>query len=127
MGAVGGILALVASAAGAGSPVTQGEHLANRVAVCVQCHSPRNGEGELDRTRLFRGAPIPVRSPFAAQPWAVSAPAIAGLAGWTTEDALALLTTGRRLSGFAPKPPMPPFRLSRDEAEAVIRYLRSLR
>jgi mono/diheme cytochrome c family protein len=121
------ILALVASAAGAGSPVTQGEHLANHVAICVQCHSPRSGEGELDRTRLFKGAPIPVRSPFPAQTWALSAPAIAGLPGWTTDDALALLTTGRRPSGFAPKPPMPPFRLSREEAEAVIQYLRSVR
>jgi hypothetical protein len=34
--------------------------------------------------------------------------------------------TGRRPSGRVPDPPMPPFRLSREDAEAIVAYLRSL-
>jgi hypothetical protein len=58
--------------------------------------------------------------------WAFAAPAIAGLPGWSDHDAVALLTTGRRLTGYTPKAPMPPFRLSRADADAVIAFLRSL-
>jgi mono/diheme cytochrome c family protein len=107
--------------------IAHGSYLVNRVAMCVECHTPRDANGDLDRARLLRGAPIPVRSPFPNQTWAFAAPAIAGLPGWTNEDATALLTTGRRLNGYMPKRPMPTFRLSREDAEAVIAYLRSLR
>ncbi len=110
----------------AGEHLARGDYLVSHVAMCVQCHTPRDAKGELDRTRLLKGAPIPLRSPFPHQGWAFAAPAIAGLPGWTNHDALALLTTGRRPMGYTPKPPMPPFRLSREDADAVIAFLRSL-
>jgi mono/diheme cytochrome c family protein len=112
-------------AATAADPGVRGEYFATHVAMCVQCHSPRDAKGELERTRLFKGAPIPLRSPFPSQHWAFAAPAIAGLPGWTNDDATILLTTGRRRAGYVPKPPMPPFRLSREDAEAIVAYLRS--
>jgi mono/diheme cytochrome c family protein len=105
----------------------RGRYLVTHVAMCVQCHTPRAADGNLDRARLFKGAPIPVRSPFPNQTWAFAAPAIAGLPGWTTEDAIALLSNGRRPNGYTPKRPMPPFRLTREDAEAVVGYLHSLR
>jgi mono/diheme cytochrome c family protein len=115
-----------APAAMAAEPLARGEYLVSHVAMCVQCHTPRDAKGELDRTRLFRGAPIPLRSPFPNRSWALAAPAIAGLPGWSSEDAGVLLTTGRRPMGYTPKPPMPPFRLSREDADAVIAFLRSV-
>jgi mono/diheme cytochrome c family protein len=117
----------VAFGAAPEAQVAHGSYLVSRVAMCVECHTPRDANGELDRARLLRGAPIPVRSPFPNQAWAFSAPAISGLPGWIDQDAIALLTTGRRLSGYMPKRPMPTFRLSREDAAAVIAYLRSLR
>ena len=107
--------------------VARGRYIAHSVAMCVQCHTPRNADGTLDETRLFQGAAIPVESPFRGQEWAFQAPAIAGLAGFNEEDELSLLTTGHRRDGKMPKPPMPPFRLSPEDARAVIAYLRSLR
>lgn len=123
------VLAAVRSslAAAPSAHIVRGSYLVNHVAMCVQCHTPRDAAGNLDRGRLLKGAPIPVRSPFPNQTWAFAAPAIAGLPGWTTEDAVRLLTTGRRLNGNTPKRPMPPFRLSREDAEAVVAYLHSLR
>ena len=38
--------------------------------MCVQCHTPRNAQGELDRMRLLQGAPIPVPAPFPMSQWA---------------------------------------------------------
>jgi mono/diheme cytochrome c family protein len=119
-------LVSLAPVATAAEQVVRGEYLVNHVAMCVQCHTPRDAKGELDRTRLFRGAPIPLRSPFPNRSWALAAPAIAGLPGWSSEDAGMLLTTGRRPMGYTPKPPMPPFRLSREDADAVIAFLRSV-
>jgi mono/diheme cytochrome c family protein len=108
------------------APLSRGEYLARHVAMCVQCHTPRQKDGALDETQLFRGAPIPLTSPYADQLWATTAPSLAGLPGFSDEDAIFLLTTGRRRSGEVPRPPMPPFRLSRDDAAAVVAYLRSL-
>ncbi len=119
--------ATILIAAAPGGQVGRGAYLVNQVAMCVQCHTPRDANGDLERTRLLQGAPIPVQSPFPNKKWAFRAPAIAGLPGWSDEDAIALLTTGQRLNGYMPNPPMPPFRMSRQDAEAVVAYLRSLR
>jgi mono/diheme cytochrome c family protein len=128
---VSGILLLavvrLSSAATPAEQTARGSYVVNSVAMCVQCHTPRDAAGELDRTHPLKGAPIPLRSPFPSQRWAFAAPAIAGLPGWTAADAMTLFTTGRRLSGYVPKGPMPPFRLTSEDAEAVVAYLRSLR
>jgi len=104
----------------------RGEYLVHHVAMCVQCHSPRDERGRLIEQRLLQGARMPVSRPFPDQSWAVQAPGIAGLSGWTDDDVLALLTSGKREDGAAPSPPMPPFRLSEEDARAVLAYLRSL-
>lgn len=106
--------------------IKHGEYIVHHVAMCVQCHSPRDEEGELIETRLLEGAPMPVESPFPNKQWAFRAPTIAGLPGWRDEDIMALLQTGKRLDGSSPKPPMPPFRLSPEDAAAVVAYLKSL-
>jgi mono/diheme cytochrome c family protein len=126
----GTVLLAVARLSFAAAPegqIARGGYLVNHAAMCVQCHTPRDANGELDHAQLFKGAPISVRSPFPKQTWAFVAPAIAGLPGWTDHSAVTLLNSGRRPNGYAPRRPMPPFRLTREDAEAVVAYLRSLR
>jgi hypothetical protein len=106
--------------------VERGRYLAHDVAMCVQCHTPRNADGTLDETRLFEGATIPLTSPFPGERWATQSPAIAGLGVFNEDDEMSLLTTGQRRDGKRPLPPMPSFRLKPDDARAVIAYLRSL-
>jgi mono/diheme cytochrome c family protein len=105
----------------------RGKYLAEDVAMCVQCHSPRDAEGGLDRQSLFKGARIPVAAPFENQQWALSAPRLAGLPGWDVEDFITLLMTGSRPTGELPRAPMPPFRMSREDAVAIAAYLKSIR
>ena len=104
----------------------RGQYLVEHVAMCVQCHTPRNAQGELDRTRLLQGASIPVSAPFPMSQWAFEAPKIAALPGWLAEDAMRLLQTGKSARGYTPRPPMPPFRMTQEDAAAVVAYLKSL-
>ncbi len=115
-----------AGSSGAADTVKRGEYLVHHVAMCIQCHSPRDEAGNLIRTQLLQGAPMPVKSPFTNQQWAFRAPKIAGLPGWSEEDAVKFLQTGRDRRGYSPQPPMPPFRMTQQDAAAVVAYLKSL-
>jgi mono/diheme cytochrome c family protein len=106
--------------------IERGRYLAHSVAMCVQCHTPRDHEGNLILERAFEGAPVPLPQPPWRTEWAAEAPAIAGLPGLEEQFLVPVLTTGQRPSGRVPLPPMPPFRMSREDAEAVAAYLRSL-
>lgn len=103
----------------------RGEYLANNVAMCVQCHSPRDAHGNILASEKFTGAPIPVRGPEWAGQWAYRAPAIAGLHGFTDDQIVMLLTEGHLGDRPAPARPMPPFRMNRQDAEAIVAYLRT--
>jgi mono/diheme cytochrome c family protein len=107
--------------------VSRGKYLVESVAMCVQCHTPRSQTGELLETRYLQGSPVPVSAPpnFRIE-WAYKAPAIAGLPGYTIQDGIKLLMEGITPDGRTPKAPMPKFRLSRSDAEAVVSYLKSL-
>ncbi|MEO8359761.1 MAG: c-type cytochrome [Vicinamibacteria bacterium] len=107
------------------SLVARGEYLTTRVAMCVQCHSPRDEKGVIIEALRFTGAPIPFQSPYANGHWAAAAPNIRSLRGFTDEQALMLLTEGHAGERPAPQLPMPPFRMSQDDARAVIAFLRA--
>ena len=107
--------------------VERGKYIVEHVAMCVECHTPRDETGRMIREQYLNGAPVPVKGPpFSGMKWAVKAPAITGLTGYTKEEGLRLLTKGITRDGRVPDPPMPPFRLSVADAEAVVDYLKSL-
>jgi mono/diheme cytochrome c family protein len=104
----------------------KGRYLAMQVAMCVECHSPRDARGRLVQSRLFQGAPIPMEAPAGFPRWAFQAPSIAGLPGWRESDAVFLLMHGRRPDGKVPQAPMPSYRMKEEDARAVARFLKSL-
>lgn len=107
--------------------VSRGKYLVNEVAMCVQCHTPRDRNGNLIRDQYLNGAPVPVNAPpYPKMNWALKAPAITGLIGYTKQEGIRLLTQGITRDGRVPNPPMPPFRLSTQDAAAVVAYLKSL-
>ncbi len=110
---------------GAAPLVARGEYLANRVAMCVQCHSPRDASGAIRMSEKFRGGAIPFKSPWPDSEWAYQAPSLAGLPGFTDEQIVALLSQGRATGRPTPRSPMPAFRMSQDDAAAIAAYLRS--
>lgn len=105
----------------------RGAYLVNNVALCIQCHSPRNERGELIASRLLDGAPIPFAKPNQLTVWAEFAPRIAGLPQYTDEQIITLLTTGIGREGKPLRAPMPTFKLSWQDAADIAAYLKSLR
>lgn len=123
-----------AAPAGAAAPahytpeqVERGKYLVEKVAMCGQCHTPRNDQGHLQMNFWLKGGPVPLLTPKGyADKWAYKAPRIAGLPQHTDEQFVTLLTTGINRDGKEPMPPMPPFRMEADDALAIAAYLRSL-
>jgi len=105
--------------------IERGRNLVEKVAQCADCHTPRLSTGELDRARWLQGSPLGFK-PLMEMPWMPVAPGIAGLPGYTEEQGIAFFTTGVRPNGTKCLPPMPEYRLSRDEAADIVAYLRSL-
>jgi mono/diheme cytochrome c family protein len=116
-----------ADAAVANAAPERGRYLVDHVAMCVECHTPRDQSGALIRAEYLRGAPVPVKAPpYSNVKWAIKAPAIAGLPGYSKEQGVRLLTEGITATGRVLDPPMPRFRMTKADAEAVVAYLQSL-
>jgi mono/diheme cytochrome c family protein len=103
-----------------------GRYLVHHVAMCAECHSPRDESGEIIPGQEFTGAPIPVR-PDGRSDWALRAPRNRGLPGYTPDLAIRLLTQGGvDRDGRQLRPPMPHFRMTVQDAADVVAYLKSL-
>ena len=117
------------AAAGGSNAVERGRYLVHDVAMCVQCHSPRNENGQIIERQILRGGTVPVEGPrwVADADWAYLAPDLRALARARADYLTTVLITGERPDGSQPKSPMPSFRLTGQDAEAIVEYLRSLR
>jgi len=106
--------------------VEHGRYLAERVAMCVECHSTRDAQGNVIAGEQYLGGNIPFAPPW-ANDWAARAPRNRGLPGYDDKMALRLLTEGAiGRDGRQLRPPMPRFYMSRQDAADVIAFLRSL-
>lgn len=106
--------------------VARGRHLVHEVAMCIDCHSPRGKDGRFQADQHLTGSAVGF-APIVPMPaWAPTAPPLKGLPGYTDEQATHFLMTGERPNGQPARPPMPPYRFTRDEAQAVVAYLRAL-
>lgn len=106
--------------------VERGKYIVESVAMCELCHTPRDEHGNPDRGRWLMGGPAQLRPSYPAKTWALVEPRIGGGPPGTDADFIRLLTTGIARTGVPPNPPMPPFRMTRADAEAVLAYLKSL-
>ncbi len=107
------------------SNVEHGKYLVERVAMCSDCHSPRNEKGEFVKERWLMGGPLFFKPAVAMPEWADLAPSIAGLFNYSEEKAVQLMETGERKAGPL-RPPMPEFRFYHQDAMDAVAYLKSL-
>ena len=112
--------------ASAGTLVARGKYIVEGVAVCTQCHTPRTSTGEYDRTKWLEGAPVRWKPADPSSDWPLQAPRIAGTPPGSDAEMITLLTTGRWQNGKPLRQPMPQFRMSAQDAQSVVAYLRSL-
>jgi mono/diheme cytochrome c family protein len=109
------------------SQIDRGKYLVENVGMCEECHTPRDASGNLDESRRLQGAAIWIMPVHPMTNWAMRAPALAGLPGFTDAEAEAVLEQGIGPNGLPIQPPMHVYHMNATDAQAIISYLRSLR
>ncbi|HUO29964.1 MAG TPA: cytochrome c [Bryobacteraceae bacterium] len=106
--------------------VARGKYIVEGVAMCEQCHTRRTATGQPDLGNWLKGGPVQIQPTYPSPHWAVRVPRIAGGPPGTDADFIRLMTKGIARTGNPPNPPMPQFHMTRDDAEAVLAYLKTL-
>jgi len=114
-----------ASQANQGQAV-RGKYIVESVAMCGNCHTPRDNQGRLERNHWLQGASLWILPARPTTNWPLKAPRIGGNPPATDEEMVTLLTTGIWKDGTRLRAPMPQFRMSKDDAQSVVTYLKSL-
>jgi mono/diheme cytochrome c family protein len=115
-----------AKSGGNAALIARGKYIVEGVAMCGECHTPRLANWELDYSRWLAGGPVPYL-PAQPQPdWPLVEPRLAGQPPANDAQMVTLLTTGTWITGKRLRSPMPQFRMSSADAEAVVAYLKSL-
>ena len=126
------VIGVIASAPGSSAEqdksaqIERGKYLVEQVARCGDCHSPVNEKGELIPGKELRGGSLAFKPVTPNPGWADKAPNIAGLRGWDEAAAVKFLMTGIAYNDLPARPPMPPYHLNRQDAEAIVAFLKSL-
>lgn len=112
-----------------GPTAEYGRYLADHVALCVDCHTPRGGlQNSPNRHRLYQGDASPAKG-FPANPSNITPDPATGIGRWTEEDFLRAMRTGVTPAGDTLHPFMPWHeyrRMTEDDLRAIYRYLRTL-
>jgi mono/diheme cytochrome c family protein len=106
--------------------VERGRYLVEDVAMCAECHTPRNARGELRADAWLKGASTWIRPVAHFEIWADNAPPLAGFPSFTEEQGERILEKGTGPQGEALRPPMHIYHMNHADAKAIIAYLRSL-
>lgn len=106
--------------------IERGKYLVENVAMCEECHTPRDASGNIDESRRLQGAAIWIVPVHPMTNWANRAPALAGFEGFTEQQGEDILERGVGPNGLPIQPPMHIYHMNQADAQAVIAYLRSL-
>jgi len=120
------MIVLTGASSAPSSELARGKYLVDHVAMCGDCHTPRNEKGEPIQEKYLKGTALSFKPTAPVPGWADKAPNIAGLPGWEEKDAIKFLMTGLAYNDLPGRPPMPQFRFNKEDATAVVAYLRSL-
>jgi mono/diheme cytochrome c family protein len=113
-------------AAGHSKLIVRGKYLVENLGMCGDCHSPRDEKGQFIPSRHLGGTMLDFQPMHPVPGWASASPPIAGLVGWTSDEAVKFFMKGIGRDGKPAAPPMPQYRMSQRDAEAVTAYLKSL-
>jgi len=106
--------------------VARGRYLVEEVARCPECHTPRDASGNLKTEAWLQGAPIWIKPIAPIANWADQTPPLAGLPSFTDQQMENVLEKGTGPNGESLRPPMHTYHMQREDARAIIAYLKSL-
>jgi mono/diheme cytochrome c family protein len=114
------------SSGAASGEVERGRYLVEDVAMCGECHSPRDAHGELKKDAWLQGATTWIRPVADIQPWADTVPPLAGMPSFTDEQFARVLENGTGPQGEVLRPPMHIYHMHHDDVKAILAYLKTL-
>jgi len=106
--------------------VERGRYLVENVAMCEECHTPRDANGNLDESRRLQGASTWIVPVHPTTNWGMRAPALAGFTGYSEAQGELILEKGAGPNGIPIQPPMHIYHMNHADAQAIIAYLQSL-
>jgi len=110
--------------------VARGKYLVEEVARCQECHTPKSADGQFDKEKWLKGAVLNIQPIEPVKGWHKTSPDLTpGSRLWTRWGEQGLVNffkTGNGPSGKPADAPMPVYKMTADDAEAVVAYLKSL-
>jgi mono/diheme cytochrome c family protein len=112
-----------------GPTAAYGNYLADHVALCAHCHTPRSGlRDEYDDKLAYAGDATPPKD-FPVNPSNITPDSATGIGRWTEEDFVRTMRTGVNPAGDSLNPIMPwrtIRRMTDDDLRAIYKYLRTV-
>jgi mono/diheme cytochrome c family protein len=110
--------------------VARGKYLAEEVAKCQDCHTPKMDNGNYIKSMWMKGAAISLVPAAPVLGWHAAAPDITPNGAiwkrWNEEGMVTFLETGKTPRGNPAGPPMPAYTLKHNDAVAIVAFLKSL-
>jgi len=111
--------------------IERGKYLVEEVAKCQMCHTPRLENGELDKEKWMKGAVLDFQPMKEVKGWHKTSPDLTPgsrlWSRWGEATILKYFMTGLAMNGKPADSPMPAYKLSQADAEAVVEYFKSLK
>lgn len=111
--------------------VARGKYLVEEVARCQECHTPKLAMGQFDQSQWMKGSTLNIQPIEPIAHWYKTAPDITPSGRmwirWTDTGILNYLKTGLGPQGKPGAPPMPTYKMSAEDTEAVFEYVKSLK
>ena len=111
--------------------IARGKYLVDEVAKCGMCHTPMDEAGKLDASRYLKGGALSFQPLQAVEKWHKTAPDITSTSRlwqrWGDAGFVKFLETAAGPTSHPADPPMPAYKLSHEDAQAVADYLKSLK
>ena len=110
----------------------RGKYLVEEVARCQECHTPKLPDGQFNKEKWLKGAVLNVQPIDPIKGWHKTSPDLTASGRlwqgrWGQAALVKLLSTGLGPGGNPADPPMPTYKMTQDDAEAVVEYLKSLK
>lgn len=111
--------------------VAYGKYLAEEVAKCQDCHTPKLPNGQLDRSKWMKGATLDFQPVEPVEGWHKTSPDLTPSGRlwqrWGEEALRKYMQTGLTPKGKPAGPPMPAYKLKPEDANAIVDYLKTLK
>ena len=127
------VLTLLAASAFAqdAKSVEWGKYLVNEIGKCQDCHTPRTEDGKFDESKWMKGAVLNLQPITPIAKWHKEAPDITPSGKtwqrWGEDAMVKYFMEGVGPRGNPADPPMAAYKMKKEDARAVVDYLKTLK